>query len=186
MSDIFVDLLKEAVERKFDRQPSSTKQFNSLSIEIENMLGETLSTSTLKRLWGYVSGTDTPRVSTLDVLSRYVGFADFRKFVESIKQSRGIQSDFCVGETLRAGEVSVGSTIELSWLPDRRVVIVYLGDFRWKVISNENSKLQTGSFVRFDIAVKGEPLYADVQLPGEEDYRPYIAGSTAGISFRSL
>lgn len=186
MPDIYIELLKKAVENRFGRTPSSTKQYNALSIEIDSALGETLSASTLKRIWGYVDGGECPRTSTLDVMSRYAGAENYAAFVRSAKDSGGIQSDFCGGDALHAEDVAIDSNVELTWLPDRCVQLIYRGDFRWEVIRNHNSKLAEGALVMFNVAMKGQPLYADVRLPGEETFRPYVAGKTSGISFRLL
>ena len=62
-------LLSE-VEKKYNRRIATTTDFESLSVVIEHTTGELLSSSTLKRLWGYVSLNPTPRISTLDILSR--------------------------------------------------------------------------------------------------------------------
>mgnify|MGYP003318672969 CR=1 FL=1 len=68
------------VEKKYGRRIATTTDFESLSVVIEHTIGELISSSTLKRLWGYVSLNPTPRIATLDVLSRFVGHKDFRSF----------------------------------------------------------------------------------------------------------
>ena len=65
-----ISLLLLEVERKYGRKVSTSTDFESLSVVIEHEIGEYLSSSTLKRLWGYVSLRPTPRISTLDVLCR--------------------------------------------------------------------------------------------------------------------
>ena len=65
--------LLEEVEKKYGRRIATTTDFEALSVVIEHQVGEMLSSSTLKRLWGYVSLSPTPRVATLDILSRFVG-----------------------------------------------------------------------------------------------------------------
>lgn len=45
-----------------------------------------ISLSTLKRLWGYVPYTSRPRLTTLNILSRYVGYRDFSAFCEALQE----------------------------------------------------------------------------------------------------
>lgn len=65
--------LREAIERKIGRTMQTPKNFDFLSEQIYGQLHETVSASTLKRLWGYLPGR-TPRLSSLDILSRFVGY----------------------------------------------------------------------------------------------------------------
>ena len=60
-------LLKE-VEKVYGRRVATTTDFESLSVVIEHEIGELLSASTLKRLWGYVGDRRTPRGDTVKVL----------------------------------------------------------------------------------------------------------------------
>ena len=73
------------VEKKYNRRIATTTDFESLSVVIEHTTGELLSSSTLKRLWGYVSLNPTPRISTLDILSRFTG--------------HGVDNRFCTRKT---------------------------------------------------------------------------------------
>jgi hypothetical protein len=72
--------LLDEVEQKYGRRIATTTDFESLSVVIEHQIGEMLSASTLKRLWGYVSLNPTPRIATLDILSRFVGHKNFKAF----------------------------------------------------------------------------------------------------------
>ena len=80
--------LLDEVEKKYGRRIATTTDFESLSVVIEHQTGELVSSSTLKRLWGYVSLNPTPRISTLDILSRFVGSRDFKMFCEELKESK--------------------------------------------------------------------------------------------------
>lgn len=186
MSDIYTEELKKAVEARYGAVINTTKQFEILRLDIAEALGETLSASTLKRIWDYVEGWQRPRQSTLDVLARYAGAASFADFIARIRRDRGEESGFSETDTLQVSSISPGTMVELTWMPDRRVLLRYEGDFRWTVTSNENSKLAEGAAVWFPVVAASEPLYADVALPGTSESRPYIAGKESGVCFRLL
>ena len=59
--------LLDAVEKKYGRPIVAHNDFNTLSVVLDHECHEILSSSTLKRLWGYVSLRTTPRKSTLDL-----------------------------------------------------------------------------------------------------------------------
>ena len=89
-----IALLLEEVERKYGRKVSTSTDFESLSVMIEHEIGEYISSSTLKRLWGYVTLKPTPRISTLDVLCRYIGHQSFAVYREVLKKSGTVESAF--------------------------------------------------------------------------------------------
>ena len=68
-----ISYLLSEVESRYGRRIETSTDFESLSIVIEHTIGEMISASTLKRLWGYVSLNPTPRIATLNVLARFAG-----------------------------------------------------------------------------------------------------------------
>jgi len=57
--------------------------FEKLSGKIQEKTGVVLSISTLKRIFGKVSYESSPSVTTLNTLSQFVGFEDWRIFCNS-------------------------------------------------------------------------------------------------------
>lgn len=58
-----ITLLRQLVEESADHSIATSNDFIFLSGEMQGRLKETLSSSTLKQLWGYVDGICAPRVS---------------------------------------------------------------------------------------------------------------------------
>ena len=77
IDDDAIFLLKKEVENKMGFSLKAPTNFDALISRVLKETGETLSISTIKRLWGYVSQSSTPRLSTLSILSRFVGYRDF-------------------------------------------------------------------------------------------------------------
>lgn len=72
--------LRELIETAVDRKMRTPKDFDFLSEQIFAKLHETVSPTTLKRLWGYLQEQSVPRQSTLDVLAQFVDFKDWDAF----------------------------------------------------------------------------------------------------------
>ena len=68
------------VERQLRRKLKTRGDFDYLAEQIEKRTGEKLSCNTLMRLWGYRSSV-TARQSTLDILSRFVGYEGYTHFM---------------------------------------------------------------------------------------------------------
>ena len=78
-----LSFLREAIEAKMGKKLETNKDFDNLSNSIHDELHERISSTTLKRIWGYISEPVTPRLYTLNQLARFVGYADWESFSAS-------------------------------------------------------------------------------------------------------
>ena len=74
--------LRLQVEGAIERKMKTPKDFDFLSECILEKYHERISPTTLKRIWGYLSESTTPRKSTLDILSKFVGYDNWNEFCE--------------------------------------------------------------------------------------------------------
>ena len=176
-----MNFLMSLVEKKFRKSVKTSTDFYSLAQEIESETGSSVSASTLKRIWGYVNMTPTPRQTTLDVLSKYIGKKDYKTFCEDLKHSEAFQSRFFTADFINVCDLSPEARLEIGWDPDRKVTLRYMGDSKFEVESACNSKLLPGD--RFEAVnfIKGYPLYISRILRNGEYTPSYIAGRQGGI-----
>lgn len=174
-------LLSE-VEKRYGRGVNTTTDFEALSVVIEHDINERLSSSTLKRLWGYVSNNSSPSLTTLNILSRYVGTRDFRAFCEDLMKWDLQESGFFTTSCILTSGLEKGARIRIGWNPDRLVLLEYQGDFLFRVLQNLNSSLQEGDEFEASSFFLGYPLYIP-RILRDGDYTPsYIAGSVNGLT----
>ena len=119
--------LLSAIEQEVGKKVATPKDFEWLADKVETRTKEHLSESTLMRLWGYRTGVST-RQSTLDILSRFLGYADYVTFCQWSVGDKEMQSDEVVARHLYTEELKVGAQLVLTWYPDRRCVVRLLGD----------------------------------------------------------
>ena len=72
--------LREEIESVVGRKMKTPKDFDFLAEKIFDKLHENVSSTTLKRIWGYLSEPSTPRLSTLDLLAQFVDYKDWDAF----------------------------------------------------------------------------------------------------------
>lgn len=171
------------VEKKYGRKLNSPAAFESLSILIEKETGELLSAATIKRLYGYVSMKPTPRKSTLDIMSRYIGFRDFEDFRIDIKNNPAYNSSFISTSIISSGDLKKGDIVRVGWAPNRLVELKYEGENNFEVVSNENSRLEVGDRFRIVNFMLNYPLYIAEILRNGSSHLSYIAGSREGINY---
>lgn len=88
-----IEQLRLAVECKAGRKMQTNKDFDCLSDSVYDQTHAKISTTTLKRIWGYLSEGVTPRRYTLDQLARFIGYDDFDAFSASLEMDKTPESD---------------------------------------------------------------------------------------------
>ena len=185
MNNEHIGALKEAIEDKFGQSVCSPADFSRLSDDLHSALGESLSVSTLKRVWGYVAGYASVRASTLNTLSRYVGCRDWQEFCDTLTKPDA--SSFPTGDVVAMSTLAVGDHVEVTWSPGRRIVARYMGQGRMCVTENVRSKLLVGTTFTCSGMVNGERLMlTQVELPGAIQSLAYECGKHGGITARVL
>lgn len=181
-----ISYLLSEVETRYGRRIATSTDFESLSIVIEHTIGEMISSSTLKRLWGYVSLHPTPRIATLDVLARFTGHRDFKSFCESLKDSKAFVSKFFTSECLASSDLEPGDNVIIGWAPDRVVTLIYLGENLFEVKESIKSKLKQEDRFESSEIIKGYPLVISRILRNGEFTPSYIAGQQGGINYMKV
>ena len=138
-----------------------------------------MSPTTLKRLWGYIEGADQTRNSTLEILSRFLGYDNWEDFVEDIGKGSG--SDEVLSPHIAVADLSVGDCVKVSWKPDRRCTFRYLGEQKFVVESAENSKLKVGNTFCCSLFILGEPLYLTGLVQGDNLPLDFVVGNRDGL-----
>lgn len=177
-----IEELCRRVEETLGIKATTPKGFDRLTVMIFERTGVLLSPTTLKRMWGYLNESTTPRPTTLNVLAQCCGWRSYSDFQQGNRPE--IESGFIGSRTLNVEkDLTFGDTVRLMWAPSRVCVIKYLGSSNWKVIRSEGTRLSPGDTFRCSIIVAGEPLYLDnVHHAGS---RPgiYVCGRRNGIGF---
>ena len=174
--------LLELVEKQYGRKLSTTTDFESLSVIIEKATGDLLSSSTLKRLYGYVSLNTVPRKTTLDILSRFIGNRDYETFRISLSNDPQFSSRFFSAKTVTTSELKAGDRLRIGWPANRIVTLNYLGDDLFEVETSVNASLVKGDRFRQVSFMKGFPLYLS-RILRDGDYTPaYVAGMNSGLN----
>ena len=177
-----LNYLLDLVEKHYGRKLSTTTDFESLSVIIEKTTGDLLSSSTLKRLYGYVSLNTVPRKTTLDILSRFIGNRDYETFRISLSNDPQFSSRFFSAKTVTTSELKAGDRLRIGWPANRIVTLNYLGDDLFEVDTSVNASLVKGDRFLQVSFMKGYPLYLS-RILRDGDYTPaYVAGMNSGLN----
>lgn len=137
------DKIRQMIEAKFSSPLQYPQQCEALAMAIKEATGQTLGTTTLKRMMGFVSGPASPRPSSLDIIAQYLGYPDYDLLAKDIGQDADI-SDFREVESLDSADLEPGEQIQLTYQPNRLLVLTYIGDNKYVVNESRGSKLLKG------------------------------------------
>lgn len=178
-----INTLIKHVERRIGRPIKSPVDFDLLSLRISEQISEQISTTTLKRIFGYIYTEHTPRYSTLSILSRFVGYEDWEDFCCSAISKDEDDSGFITNKVVYSEYLSIGDRIELCWRPNRRCVVKFDGDNGYTVVESYGAKIQAGDTFHTQCFMLGHPLViSDLRRSGSSSPRCYIAGNRYGLS----
>lgn len=181
--------IRRMAEEATGREMKTPKDFDLLALRIYDRTRVLLSTSTLKRFWGYTDKSNEKRGdlrrSSLDALAQYVGFTSWDAFCKRTSKSGEEESSnlFYGSKQLTTKSLTPGDKLTVMWNPDRRIVIRYSGNDVFIVLASENSKLSVGDTFKCHVFVENQPLVLVDLVHGEHAPCGYICGKLGGIRF---
>ena len=152
-----------------------------LALDIESKTGEHIGVNTIKRLLGMIEDEREPRLSTLDIIARYLDFNSWDEL--RIYDDKSNSSFDSLSDEIRVGGLSKGQKIEISYLPDRLLSLEYLGDHHFRILSSLNSKLQDGDQIEMSHIVSGYPLLVSDVIRDGKSLGSFVAGKSQGIAY---
>lgn len=173
--------LKQLVEDSIPRKIKTPADFVYLSGVIFERCGETISETTLKRIWGYIEGYDTTRFHTLSILAKFVGYNDWDDFVKENTADPNEQSEEILQKCIYTKNLAVGDRVYFTWFPDRECLVEYQENNVFKVIEAQNSKLQKDDIFVCGFFIEGQPLYMDDLTRDGETYAMFVVGKNGGL-----
>ena len=167
------------VEKVAGKSIQGSRDFMFLCEQLKEFTGESISVSTLKRIWGYTNSKSQFSLHSLDLLSRMVGFSSWDSFLED--KSDIPTSQFFVNKKLKSYSLEDGEKMKLTWQPDRVVLIEYQGCNKFIVLESQNSKLKAGDIFHCDQFMECEPLIMTHLIRKGMTPCDYICGKQGGV-----
>lgn len=173
-------IIKKEIENKFGKEIRYPADCDALSAHISDQTGQSISITTLKRMFGFVNGTHEPRLYTLDVLAQYLGYPNWDVYYEKFIHIEN--SEFFTAEQIEIDALKPDAVIEITYDPDRIIRLVYQGNYLFNVEHSTNSKLLKGDQLIIVSIVKHYPLIIASVLRDEKNLGKFVAGKTSGIT----
>lgn len=175
------DLIK-ITNKNLGFQPQTPSDFNRLILSIQKKTGQTISLSSIKRLWGYIEYSSKPSQNILNILSRFNDFDDWNDYLRRYG-TLGIDesSHFLSDTTIESDNLTPGDILDVCWDKDKSCRIEYLSDHRFRILDSENIKLLPGDEFTMHSIASGLPFYASDIRRGDQTISGYIGARTSGV-----
>lgn len=173
--------LREAIVERFGSTLESPMDFERLALLIKTQSSDSISGSTLKRLFGYVRSDCGISNSSLSVIVRWLGYKGWSDFCAA----PDVQSQFLVGNVLKSDSLEEDDRVFFRWNPDRSCTARYIGQNRFVVEQVERAKLRIGdTFMALQLALHSPAYFTDVCPAGtpQGEGRSYVAGYRTGLT----
>ena len=178
---MITEALKEKIEEKFGRKLRYSADLDALAQAIVDETKENLGVSTLKRLLGFVSQEVVPRRSTLDIIAQYCGYPNYSLMAYDIGTDTEI-SDFTVVDEIVSSELEEGTMVQVTYDPNRVLVLTYLGNDYFIVNESQKSKLQKGDHLKITHLTKGFELKVGEVIREGKNLGSYTGAKQGGLT----
>ncbi len=177
-----IETLISLIEKRLNHVIKTPRDFDELALEIKIRQNETISTSTIKRILGYVSDKHRPSHTTLSVLARFVGCRDWAHFKQCLAENSPNTRLGPSGKLVQSSTLSPGDEVELRWNPQRHCRLYYDGGLRYHVTASTNSVLAPGDTFKAQAIVEGQPVIATDVTVGGKHLMAIVIGEEQGIA----
>ena len=177
--------ITQLLSKQCGRAIATSADCTFLALDIEAATHERVGVNTLKRLLGFIHDERESRITTLNIIANYLGYDnwDDLKLIDSEKGNSAFDDTL---DELHSTHLAVGTIIEVTYLPDRKLTIRYQGDNSFVVDQSLNSKLQAGDLLQLEHIVRGYPLLVSEVVREGNSLGSFTAGKQQGINFKVI
>lgn len=169
------------IETKLGMEIKYPQQCEIVAQAIEDETGQTLGLSTVKRMFGFVNENRIPRHATMDILSRFLGYKDAKLLAKDMNSDAEI-SDFTWLESVEPENLKEGTQLQITYDPQRLLILTYIGDNKFIVNESKRSKLEKGDTLEIhQLVVKHELLVNNVWRNGQ-NLGSYTGAKQGGLT----
>ena len=187
---ILSQITRSKIEKVFGKEIRYPSDYESLAVSVEDVTHEHIGVNTLKRLLGDIKASNEPRLATLDIIAKYLGYTNWD--VYSMEFNKGGNSEFRneknMGEEtmfeFHSSDLKKGQKVELQYYPDRQLILDYLGNNTFKVHKSVNGKLSVDDTFKISVFYKDYPMYLpSVKSKDGHERGCFTAGKISGLTF---
>ena len=171
--------IKQLVEDKFGKEINYPKDCTVLADVMREEHNLAISASTLKRLFGFYKEIQKPRLYTLDMIAKYLGYKNWSELDNQIMDDN---TDHKVVDIIEPEKLSFNSRLVVVYSSVRKILLKFLGDCKFLILESTCTFLQKNDVVLIDNLVRGYPLVCHNVIRENNELGKHIIGKYSGIT----
>ena len=181
-----LEALVKITNENLGSTPATPTEFCEAIMKIRKKTGRSISLSSVKRIWGYVSYDSFPSATILNTLAQFNGFKSWDTFLLGDNGSVSDDSAFIEESVVSAEKLHEGDRLLLQWGKDKSCELEYLGQYRFRINRSRNIKLQPGDRCKINIICLRHPIFvSEIERDGMH-IPAYIGARKGGITSITL
>ena len=170
--------IKNKVEDKYGSKIKYPVECDALAQDVSRVTGRSISSSTIKRLWGFIEGATTARSYTLDTVAEYCGSSSFDDLIKSFDPNMDKSKTELT--KLTAAELDNDAILEFRIGESENVQIQRDENQLFTVVSCNCESLDVGQTISFSETEVGFPLF--IKCHGQGSTASLILGKLSGVT----
>jgi hypothetical protein len=136
---MLLPLVKKKIEEKFGSPIRYPKDCDALANAISKACKCKISNSTIKRLFGIIKGSESPRLWTLDLIGLYLGFDSYTDLISHLTDNKAKRKDRL--EIIISKNLTKGRSFNILCGQSISIVIENLGKGSYRVLGQTKTVL---------------------------------------------
>lgn len=132
-------------------------------------------------MFGFAGEQVEPRGTTMDILAQYLGYADMKDMTRQLGDASDI-SMFTPVDSINVETLKEGTQIQLTYDPDRLIVMTYIGDFWFIINESLSGKLRKGDKIRLTQLAMGFEMYVTDVVRDGTNLGDYHSAKDGGLT----
>jgi hypothetical protein len=172
-------IIKDKIELKYGQKVKYPKDCDALALEISEVSKHRISGSTIRRLFGFVSGTQEPRRYTLDVVAEYLGCSCFDELINQFNDNSDQAPQII--ERIDSKSLVGGTILKIALNQNNYFKVLFKGDNTFEVIESCNCILQNEDEVNIDKILLHHPLFVAALKRSGQNQDPFVLAKISGV-----
>lgn len=172
-------VIKEKIENKFNSPIRYSKDCDLLAAAISNETRSKISGSTLKRLFGIIPTKHNPSLYTLDVLSNYLGYANYDELINEFRTHlEPLRSNL---KELNSHEITPRLKFKVSYDKKHFMTLERLDNQALRISESNDARWKKNDLVEFKRILINYPLFIDNYIRLGVTKGEVIVGKVLGV-----
>lgn len=172
-------VIKEKIEAKYGKRIRYSKDCDALASDILHQTKQSISGSTVKRLFGFVKSTQEPRIYTLDVIAVYLGYGSFDELIGHLVNRPEAEKKLT---ELTSDKIDKGQKVKLQYDYGKELIIECTDDLIFEVLNCTGKHLHAHDVISFGQIQLSYPLFFSEVKRYEKSIGSVTIGQVSGIT----